>query len=258
MSISPTAGASGAMRPRACPTHGTADAVLDWPATATRLRTVNTRPTLQRTALPWCLLAATATSWAQNGAIPECIHDPSVTERFLPVELLTGNPMPAKEELTFAPVERTYSWVDASPDRKGEIKEISLSGPVPWIGEGGRPYEVYERKVPRAHERFALTDDRTAIGRVYDERWGNATNEGKYPVGPWKQGQVRQYRTVYYTSRGATNLTSSVEIEKLSCTYEGIAGAMQYRWKTSTGLDYAYVYAPGRGVVQVVTYKRGR
>lgn len=191
-----------------------------------------------------------------------CEHDVTVQERFIPVEMLTGNPMPDGQgvpALTFSPVDRTYPFWSSSPGGAGTVMETQLKGPVQWVGEGGKAYEVYERKVPRAHERFALTPDRTAIGRVYDDRWGNATNEGKFPVGQWKQGQKRVYDTLYHgSSQGSRSLQTSVEIEKLSCTYEGIAGAVQYRWKTTHGLDYVYVYAPVRGLVQVVTYSRGR
>lgn len=189
-------------------------------------------------------------------SFPECAQDTSVTERFLPVELLTGNPIPEQPVLVFSPVKRVYPFLNATPDR-GDMQETSLDGPVSWTGERGQVYEVYERKVPKANERFALTPDKTAIGRVYDERFGNSTNEGKFPVGIWQQGQSRTYNTVYHTPRGDLPLTSTVIIEKLSCTYEGVSGAMQYRWKTSRGLDYSYIYAPGRGLVQVFVTRRG-
>lgn len=198
-------------------------------------------------------------AWAQADApaLPECTHDASVQERFIPVELFTGLPLGTGTDLVLAPVERSYAFVDATPGQPVRTLETRLQGPVKWVGEAGVEYEVYERKVPRAHERVALTPDRTALGRVYDERFGNATNEGKFPVGTWTQGQKRTYNTVYHMVRGTQHLTSSVEIEKLSCTYEGVAGALQYRWKTSRGLEYVYIYAPGRGLVQVVTYRRG-
>lgn len=209
-------------------------------------------------ALAFCVIASPLAAVAQDGkAYPECVLDTSVTQRFIPVELLTGNPMPAKQELVFAPVDRVYPFINTAADRNGEVQDVSLSGPVSWTGEGGRVYEVYERKVPKAHERFALTPDKTAIGRVYDERFGNATNEGKFPVGLWEQGQTRNYMATYHSARGNLPLTTTVTVEKLSCTYEGISGAMQYRWKTSRGLDYSYIYAPGRGLVQVHVYKRG-
>jgi len=202
---------------------------------------------------------------AQGAKVPVCVHDESVKERFLPVELLTGNPLTETRELVFAPVDRVYPFVDELPDGSVGKGEAALKGPLSWEGQGGTVYEVYERKVPRAHERFALTPDRTAIGRVYDQRFGNATNEGKFPVGMWAQGQVRSYNTTYFSSRGTRNETSSVEIEKLSCTYEGIPGAVQYGWKTTGalthgfgGLSYGYIYAPGKGLVHVMTRTGGR
>ena len=185
---------------------------------------------------------------------PVCEHDAGVTERFIPVEMLTGNPIPEARELKFAEVDRTYPFIDVLPDGKLGSGDVALKGPMKYAGYGGKEFEVYERKVPRAHERFALTPDSTAIGRVYDQRFGNAYNEGKFPVGLWQQGQKRSYDTLY----GQRSAVSSLEIEKLSCTYEGIAGALQYRWKTNNGLDYGYIYAPGRGIVQVFTYKGGR
>ena len=211
------------------------------------------------------LLLAGPAAMAQAAGAPVCVHDESVKERFLPVELLTGNPMTETRELVFAPVDRVYPFVDELPDGSLGKGEAALKGPVSWEGQGGTVYEVYERKVPRAHERFALTPDRTAIGRVYDQRFGNATNEGKFPVGVWSQGQVRRYNTTYFSSRGTRNETSSVEIEKLSCTYEGIPGAVQYGWKTTGtlaygygGLSYGYIYAPGKGLVHVMTRTGGR
>jgi hypothetical protein len=204
------------------------------------------------------LLFAGTGAQAQSAQAPVCVHDESVKERFLPVELLTGNPMTETRELVFAPVDRVYPFVDELPDGSLGKGEAALRGPMAWEGQGGTAYEIYERKVPRAHERFALTPDRTAIGRVYDQRFGNATNEGKFPVGMWSQGQVRRYSTTDFSPRGTRNETSSVEIEKLSCTYEGIPGAVQYGWKTSGGLSYGYIYAPGKGLVQVMTRAGGR
>ena len=195
--------------------------------------------------------------FAQKPNVPVCVHDETVVERFLPVELLTGNPMPEGREIVFLPVDRVYPYVSEQPDGSVSGGDVTLKGPMKWTGQGGTVFEVYERKVPRAHERFALTPDRTAIGRVYDERFGNAVNEGKFPVGLWKQGQKRSYATTYYSDRGARQDTSSVEIEKLSCVYEGVPGAMQYGWKTGRGLSYGYIYVPGKGITHVMTRVRG-
>jgi hypothetical protein len=174
------------------------------------------------------LFLSSAAALAQTAATPVCVQDESVKERFISVELLTGNPPDDKQNLSFAPVDRVYPFVSEQPDGSAGSGEVSLRGPMSWTGEGGTVYEIYERKVPSAHERFALTPDRTAIGRVYDERFGNATNEGKFPVGTWAQGQKRSYNTTYFTGRGSVRLSSSVEIEKLSCVFEGVGGALQY------------------------------
>ncbi len=203
-----------------------------------------------------CLALGFTSASAMAANVPVCVLDESVQERFLPVELLTGNPMNDSGVLVLAPVDRTYPYVDELPDGTLGGGEVQLSGPVDWVGEGGTAYQVYERKVPRANERYALTPDKTAMGRVYDERSGNIVNEGKFPVGSWKQGQKRSYGTTYYSQRGQRYQQTTLTVEKLSCTYEGIAGAMQYGY-TSGRASYGYIYAPGKGLVQVMTRVRG-
>lgn len=192
---------------------------------------------------------------AQAVKAPVCVHDESVKERFLPVELLTGSPMPAGNELVMVPVDRTYTFSDELPDGSLAGGDVTLKGPVAWQGQGGKNYEVYERKVPRAFERYAMTEDRTGMGRVFDQRIGNITNEGKYPIGMWAQGQKRTYATYYEFPRGTRYEPTHLEIEKLSCVWEGIPGAVQYGYKTS-GSSYGYVYAPGKGLVHVMTRVR--
>lgn len=200
-----------------------------------------------------CAGAVAASAQTTPSAAPVCVHDESVQQRFLPVELMTGNPMTESRELVFAPVDRAYPFTDELPNGSLGGGEAAMKGPVAWVGEGRTTFEVYERTVPRATERVALTPDRTAIGRVHDTRFGNAINEGKFPVGQWSQGQSRDYNTVYVTARGRRNLVTTLVIEKLSCTYEGTPGAVQYGWSTSTGSKYGYIYAPGKGLVHVMT-----
>lgn len=214
-------------------------------------------PTMTATVCLAALALPLAAQAKEDVDMLECVHDASVTQRFLPVELITGNPLPAEPVLQFTPVKRSYPFAWAAPGKKGTLDETSLEGPVMWKGAGGKEYEIYERKVPRAHERFALTADKTAVGRVYDERWGNATNEGKFPVGTWGQGQKRTYYMTYHTAGGDRQMTSAIEIEKLACSFDGVPGAVQFRWTTSRGLDYVYVLAPERGLVQVVMHRRG-
>ncbi len=203
-------------------------------------------------------LAFPCFSWAQSNP-GECVHDASVTERFLVVELITGADLPTREELRMAPVDRTYPFTayypSGAPPQPGET---ALKGPVDHRTHTGRTVASYERTVPGATERMAITNNEQALGRVFDERIGQIENEGKYPVGRWKQGETRDFDTTYYTPRGARSSRTSINVEKLSCRFEGIAGAYQIRWKVDGGqrADYGYVFAPGRGLVQVVVYKR--
>lgn len=201
-------------------------------------------------------LAATAAR-AQKPAVPVCVTDESVTERFIPVEMLTGSPMTDSQALVLGPVDRVYPFIDELPDGTIGTGDVHLKGPMTWESLG-TSYEVYERKVPRAHERYALTPDGTAMGRVYDQRVGGPIrNEGKFPVGRWTQGQKRTYDTVYNVTGNGRLDATTVQMEKLSCTYEGVAGAMQYGW-TNSRQSYGYIYVPGRGLVHVMTRIQGR
>lgn len=217
-------------------------------------------PSLALTVIASVLVLAAHSAQAQapaDGKAPVCVHDESVKERFLPVEMLTGSPMPEAQELVMGPIDRVYPFIDELPNGTLGGGDVALKGPMQWTGQGGVAYEVYERKVPRANERYAVTPDRTAMGRVYDQRIGNITNEGKYPVGLWAQGQKRSYKTVYESPRGARVDITYVEIEKLSCVYEGVPGAMQYAFTSNRGVSYSYIYVPGKGLTHVITRSQG-
>jgi hypothetical protein len=193
------------------------------------------------------------------GNPPECRHDAAVMERFLPVELINGEPLPTSAQLQFATIDKRYPFVAYYPSGEPPYNgETSLKGPVEQRTADGRLVPSYERTVPGATERMAITANGQAIGRIFDERIGQITNEGKYPVGWWKQGETRHFDTVFHTPRGERRSRTSITIEKLSCEFEGIAGSYAIRWQVDGGQrsDYGYVFAPGRGLVQVIVYKR--
>ncbi|ODU09855.1 MAG: hypothetical protein ABS84_07140 [Rubrivivax sp. SCN 71-131] len=202
---------------------------------------------------PIHLLAPAADSW------PECRHDPTITERFLPVELINGEPLPATDVLQLVAIDKHYSFVAYYPSGEPPFNgETTLKGPIEQRRADGRVVQSYERTVPAATERMAITDNGQAMGRIFDERIGLISNEGKYPVGLWKQGETRHFNTVFHTARGDGNSSTSITMEKLSCEFEGISGAYAIRWRVDSGRrgDYGYVFAPGRGLVQVIVYKR--
>ncbi|RYX96318.1 MAG: hypothetical protein EOO28_08480 [Comamonadaceae bacterium] len=204
--------------------------------------------------LPVALLVfAGGPALAQTAGAPVCVHDDTVKERFIPVEMLTGNLPMQTDQLVMAPVDRVYPFVDELPNGTLGGGDVTLKGPVAW-----ESHQAYQRKVPRANELYALTPDKTALGRVHDDRVGTISNEGKFPVGQWAQGQKRSYSTIYYSTRGERRESTTLEIEKLSCVYEGTPGAMQYGWKTASGTSYGYIYVPGKGLTHVMTRVGGR
>jgi len=71
----------------------------------------------------------------------------------------------------------------------GRRGDKSIKGPTMWNG-----IEVYEREYRDSKiQLFALCDDRTGLGRVYDSRARDlgCRGEVKFPLGRWKQGERR-------------------------------------------------------------------
>jgi hypothetical protein len=67
---------------------------------------------------------------------------------------------------------------------------------------------------------FAIRDDRTGLGRVFDSRYPQAGCRGevKFPLGRWKQGEVREYQLD--CARGKRPL--KVKIEEIGFVYDGV------------------------------------
>ncbi|GAB4405721.1 MAG: hypothetical protein OHK0048_25680 [Rhodoferax sp.] len=204
------------------------------------------------------VLTASLAGWAMAQTAPECEHEAEVTERFLPVSLLTGTAAPPDGTFRLDPVQRRYPFVAiVQDDGAPRAGETTLEGPVEYRTGNGSTVQAYRRTVPGAREVVAITFEGESMGRVEDSRIG-AMHEAKFPIGRWKQGETRSFPVTYHTTRGTHTDRTSITIEKLSCRYEGTAGAVQFRWKVDDGRrgDYRYVFAPGRGLVMVHVFKR--
>jgi hypothetical protein len=144
---------------------------------------------------------------------------------------------------------------------------LVANAPSTWIGprqwqhpKTGETLTVYDRS--RASQRgkvdqiFAVRRDAGAIGRVADSRYGidACDQEGKYPLGLWRQGESRTFDyTCWYGS--AARARRSV-IEVLRIDYDcGQAHCLEIRWTHSDPADgrqldrREYVFAPERGLV---------
>jgi hypothetical protein len=184
-------------------------------------------------------LALAGAARADDWSAWQRAYDPATRTRFIPVELWSGAPWDGKQEIRMAPAALDF----------GERGDKYIKGPMVWNG-----IEVYERLSRQdVLQRFALRDDRTGLGRVYDSRARDlgCRGEVKFPLGRWKQGEVREYELPCY--RG--NQPLKVTIEEIDFVYEGVPHSLRFHWLfrggNGRGTDMRYVYSPLRGLVHV-------
>jgi hypothetical protein len=94
---------------------------------------------------------------------------------------------------------------------------------------------------------FTINNSRDGLVRIYDKRkqWGARTYNGlgsKFPLGNWKQGEVRSYDS---------DRPTSIEIIAL----DGPNHCLTFRWIVGTGKqrnsDNNYTFCPGRGFTNI-------
>ena len=188
--------------------------------------------------LALALLLAAAPARADDWSAWQRSYDPATRTRFIPVELWTGATWDGTQEIRMAPAALAVG-------KSGYIK-----GPMVWNG-----IEVYE-KLTRGDilQRFTLRDDRTGLGRVSDSRSSSSACRGevKFPLGRWKQGEVREYELP--CGRGRT-LPLKVTIEEIDHVYNGVPHSLRFHWLlnhgTGRGTDMRYTYSPLRGLVHI-------
>ena len=175
---------------------------------------------------------------AQDWSAWQRAYDPGTKTRYIPVELWTGAPWDGTQELRMAPAALEFG-------RRGDK---SITGPVTWNG-----IPVYERANRGKRQLFALRDDRTGLGRVFDSRYPQlgCRGEVKFPLGRWQQGEVREYELD--CARGKRPL--KVTIEEIDFVYDGVPHSLRFHWLfqegRGRGTDMRYVYSPLRGLVSV-------
>lgn len=183
-------------------------------------------------------LAFAGAARAEDWSAWQRAYDPATRTRFIPVELWTGAAWDGTRELRMAPAALTFG-------RRGEK---AIRGP---LTRGG--IEVYERQNEGKLQRFALRADRTGLGRVYDSRARDlgCREEVKFPLGLWKQGEVREYELTCV--RG--NEFLKVTIEEIDFVHNGVPHSLRFHWLfrggRGRGTDMHYVYSPLRGLVDV-------
>ncbi|WP_417457101.1 hypothetical protein [Kordiimonas sp.] len=179
----------------------------------------------------------------------------SVTkERFIPVELFTGGDWDGKHELSLKEVSMTAC---ASSGGKpcdnyhisGPFKTESNDTKIEWAGDEIEYYRrtFNNRRTGMVESYFTINASRDGLVRIYDKRkrWGARTYNGlgsKFPLGYWKEGEVR-----VYPSREPTR----IEIIEL----DGPEHCLKFRWTIGDGKsrnsDNIYTFCPRVGFTNV-------
>ena len=175
----------------------------------------------------------------------ERAYDASAGRRFIPVELFTGTEWAGTQAIRLAPARLEF----------GKRGEKSLVGPMDWTPPGSStPIQVYERLNKGKRQLFALREDQTGMGRVLDSRSDRnlCTGESKFPLGFWKQGEVRHYSLA---CGGGEVRSLRLTIENIDFTYDGVPHSLRFHWLAregrGRGTDMHYVYSPLKGLVDI-------
>ncbi len=185
---------------------------------------------------------------------PALAQSESPATRFIPLQLIIGDSWNGEHSITY-PVGSFTEGVD----QRGASTWV---GPRQWVHpRTGTTLTVYDRsrggRNP-AVQIFAVRDDRAAIGRVADNRFGITAcdQEAKYPLGPWAKGETRSFEyTCWYGDRPQAKITT-LTIHEIDFVHDGREHCLKEEWILRDRDDpriidhRIYIFAPGRGVVR--------
>ena len=203
--------------------------------------------------------AARASEWPTARVGPRAVWDaatePDGQRRFIPMQLIVPGVWDGARRIELPSA--------AGHDAEG----TSWSGPREWQHpHSGQTLTVYERRRTTRREgtveqKLAVRTDGAAIGRVFDSRFGGLAcdQEAKFPLGEWRQGEVRTFEYVCVATRGGRAVErrrqARITIEALDYEHGGVPHSLRFAWRFSnaeTGevLDHrTYAFSPGRGLV---------
>jgi hypothetical protein len=179
----------------------------------------------------------------------------STKERFIPVELFTGGKWDGKHELILKEV--STSACASVSGKKRPCDNYYITGPfkteinntkIEWAGNEVSYYRrTFSIRGGKVESFFTINNSRDGLVRIYDKRkqWGAKTYDGlgsKFPLGYWKQGEVRSY---------ASRTPTRIEIIEL----DGPDHCLTFRWIIGRGKgrndDNNYTFCPDRGFTNI-------
>jgi hypothetical protein len=202
--------------------------------------------------------SATSADWPTSRlgdlAVWDAAYDAVTGIRFIPTQLVVPAVWDGSRRLDMP----ATSFMQPS--------ETYWHGPVAWRNPyGGETIQVYDRRRSNKREgdvlqKMALRREGDGIGRVYDSRFGGlvCSDEVKFPVGAWRQGEVRRFDYDCFTTEGGKpavrRRASIITVEAVDYVCGGVPHCFSYRWRhidaeTNEVLDHRnYIFVPGRGL----------
>ena len=184
----------------------------------------------------------------------EAATDQAAQSRFVPMQLIVPGAWDGTRRIDMP--------IADEADAEGTV----WTGPQEWRN----PYTsqmltAYDRRRTNrrdglVEQKMAVRADGSAIGRIYDSRFGGLVcdQEAKFPLGVWKQGEVRTFDYVCLTTRGSQVVelrrTARMTIEELDYEYNGVPHSLRFAWRFSDRdsgkvIDHrTYIFSPGRGL----------
>jgi hypothetical protein len=188
-------------------------------------------------------------------AVWDAAYDASTGTRFIPTQLVVPAVWDGARRLDMPAISFT------------QPSETYWHGPVAWQNPySGETLQVYDRRRSNKREgdvfqKMALRAEGDGFGRVYDSRFGGGmvcSGEVKFPVGVWRQGEVRRFDYDCLTTVRGKPITrrraSIVTVEAIDYVCGDVPHCFSFRWKhidpaTDEVLDHRnYIFVPGRGL----------
>jgi hypothetical protein len=187
-------------------------------------------------------------------AVWDAATDKAAQRRFIPMQLVVPGVWNGAPQLDLPRADGL--------DAEGTV----WSGPAQWRNPlTGQVVRAYNRHRSNSREgaveqKMALRTDGAAIGRVSDSRNGAfiCDQEAKFPLGIWRQGEVRSFEYMCLANRGGKIVerprAARITIEELDYEYNGVPHSLRFAWRytdrqSGEVLDHrTYIFSPGRGL----------
>lgn len=188
----------------------------------------------------------------KNDDVWEKAYNHETKQRFIPVELFTGAQWDGTHELKLNDATTTACAEVIGRNRPcdkyqitGPFKTESNETKIEWVGEQIPYYRrtFSTRRMGDVESFFTINNSKDGLVRIYDKRkqWGTRYYDGlgsKFPLGYWKEGEVRTY---------PSKRPTRIEIVELN----GPNNCLTFRWVIGKGekrnQDNNYTFCPNRG-----------